>query len=220
MTLRQNPALSASAKLSPRIPCETVLDEETPSEEMKASHGLQAPSKTLLRFLRCQLDAQSNHHCPVTAPPSLKPRVPLSRQCRALSTNTGVRVASAILSTRHTNHDRQHVTRRDFGTVSSLREGFWRRLRPSSGNTANRNLRQDDLPPLQGFLEGDAGLGGRIVKPSNELKLRCTEFDENGNVTLVNGEFRKHELIAKVGHCVYAGHGQLADRSTVLPTTT
>jgi hypothetical protein len=28
--------------------------------------------------------------------------------------------------------------------------------------------------------------------------LRCTEFDENGNVTLVNGEFRKSELIAKV----------------------
>ena len=35
-------------------------------------------------------------------------------------------------------------------------------------------------------------------KASNELKLRCTEFDENGNVTLVNGEFKKSELIAKV----------------------
>lgn len=52
---------------------------------------------------------------------------------------------------------------------------------------------------MQGFLDDNAGLGGRIIKPSNELKLRCTEFDENGNVTLVNGEFRKSELIAKVG---------------------
>jgi magnesium transporter len=38
---------------------------------------------------------------------------------------------------------------------------------------------------------------GRIVKPNNSLKLRCTEFNENGDVTLVNGEFRKSELIAK-----------------------
>lgn len=32
-----------------------------------------------------------------------------------------------------------------------------------------------------------------------ELKLRCTEFDKNGNVTLVSGEFKKSELIAKYG---------------------
>ncbi|KAF1823430.1 cora-domain-containing protein [Dissoconium aciculare CBS 342.82] len=53
------------------------------------------------------------------------------------------------------------------------------------------------MPPLQGFLDDSPGIGGRIIKPSNELKLRCTEFDEHGNVTLVNGEFRKSELIAK-----------------------
>lgn len=56
--------------------------------------------------------------------------------------------------------------------------------------------RDDDVLPLLG-LDEMPGLGGRIVKPSNELKMRCTEFDENGNVTLVNGEFKKHELIAK-----------------------
>lgn len=32
-----------------------------------------------------------------------------------------------------------------------------------------------------------------------DLKLRCTEFDSNGNVTLVAGEFKKSELIAKYG---------------------
>ncbi|KAL4989451.1 hypothetical protein BDW68DRAFT_156831 [Aspergillus falconensis] len=37
------------------------------------------------------------------------------------------------------------------------------------------------------------------AKASNELRLRCTEFDINGNVTLMNGEFRKSELIAKYG---------------------
>ena len=41
---------------------------------------------------------------------------------------------------------------------------------------------------------------GRNISPksANEAKLRCTEFDENGNVVLVNGEFKKSELIAKV----------------------
>ena len=65
-------------------------------------------------------------------------------------------------------------------------------------------LRPDDLPPLGGLLdEGPDSsiftLGrGLSAKGANEPKLRCTEFDENGNVTLVNGEFKKSELIAKV----------------------
>lgn len=36
------------------------------------------------------------------------------------------------------------------------------------------------------------------AKASNELRLRCTEFDSSGNVTLVNGDFKKSELIARV----------------------
>ncbi|KAE8131543.1 hypothetical protein BDV38DRAFT_264160 [Aspergillus pseudotamarii] len=50
--------------------------------------------------------------------------------------------------------------------------------------------------------EGAEGLNfgrGLAAKASNELRLRCTEFDNNGDVTLVNGEFRKSELIAKYG---------------------
>jgi magnesium transporter len=47
--------------------------------------------------------------------------------------------------------------------------------------------------------EGGFNIGrGLAAKVSNELRLRCTEFDKNGNVTLVNGEFKKSELIAKV----------------------
>ncbi|KAH8695028.1 putative magnesium ion transporter [Talaromyces proteolyticus] len=49
--------------------------------------------------------------------------------------------------------------------------------------------------------EGNLFNLGRTLasKSLNEPRLRCTEFDENGNVTLVNGEFRKSELIAKYG---------------------
>jgi hypothetical protein len=49
---------------------------------------------------------------------------------------------------------------------------------------------------------GPTGFGsslGRISRPANELKMRCTELDEHGNVTLVSGEFKKSELIAKYG---------------------
>ncbi|KAI4122753.1 MAG: hypothetical protein LQ347_006399 [Umbilicaria vellea] len=77
-----------------------------------------------------------------------------------------------------------------------------RRLWGFNRRKAADALRPNDLPSFPGFLGDDAETTlGRSVsgKGSNELKLRCTEFDENGNVTLVNGEFKKAELIAKYG---------------------
>lgn len=47
------------------------------------------------------------------------------------------------------------------------------------------------------------------AKAANEQKLRCTEFDENGNVVLVNGEFKKSELIAKVWRPFFGSHAEL-----------
>lgn len=87
---------------------------------------------------------------------------------------------------------------------------FWsRHMRPRTP------LEPNDLPERSGFL--DDGLG-RPLRPANELKLRCTEFDENGNVVLVNGEFRKTELIAKViqgDHLFERKHVLTQFRSTV-----
>lgn len=158
---------------------------------MKALHGPPVPSTSLLRFLRTQLDAPT----PATSLPcALNRRLYPSWQSRAIRTST----ASHTSSLGCTNHDRiptrSHTQARPFTSSSQLREGFWRKLRPS--RSPPKNLRPDDLPTLPGFLDDSVGLG-RIVKPNNSLKLRCTEFDENGNVTLVNGEFRKSELIAK-----------------------
>lgn len=76
--------------------------------------------------------------------------------------------------------------------------GRWGRL--FGGKQRSRDaptLQPNDLPQLSGFLDDGPSLG-RVVRPVNELKLRCTEFDEKGNVTLTNGEFKKSELIAKV----------------------
>ena len=64
-------------------------------------------------------------------------------------------------------------------------------------------LKSTDLPPLPSFLDdyGGASIGrNKSVKAANELKLRCTEFDKDGKVTLMDGEFKKTELIAKVWH--------------------
>lgn len=72
---------------------------------------------------------------------------------------------------------------------------------PPTKKPGESALRPDDLPLLPSFLNDANGsmLGrSKVGKPSNELKLRCTEVNENGDVTLVNGEFKKSELIAKV----------------------
>lgn len=77
-----------------------------------------------------------------------------------------------------------------------LIQKLWTAKRQKAEKTTNPGA----LPPLPRFLGDGSGpaLGFSAGKASNELKLRCTEFDENGNVTLVNGEFKKSELIAKV----------------------
>ncbi|PGH11394.1 hypothetical protein AJ79_04895 [Helicocarpus griseus UAMH5409] len=67
-----------------------------------------------------------------------------------------------------------------------------------------RGLRSNDLPAgpiLEDGHEGNMFSSGRslALKATNEPRLRCTELDGNGDVTLVNGEFRKSELIAKYG---------------------
>lgn len=65
-----------------------------------------------------------------------------------------------------------------------------------------RPLKPDDLPNRgEDSAESMFSLGRTMsAKAANEPKLRCTEFDENGNVVLVNGEFKKSELIAKVNN--------------------
>ncbi|KAL8976285.1 MAG: hypothetical protein Q9205_007675, partial [Flavoplaca limonia] len=78
---------------------------------------------------------------------------------------------------------------------------FLRRLWQNRG-VGNPALKDGDLPPLPSFLDEANGtsLGrSKAGKAANELRLRCTEINENGDVTLVNGEFKKSELIAKYG---------------------
>ena len=90
----------------------------------------------------------------------------------------------------------QSMLRRWFSSTTrqdGLLPGWWRYW------SGNKTPRGRQLPPLASFLDASTNQTGRMLKATNEPRLRCTEFNENGNVTLVNGEFKKSELIAKVG---------------------
>jgi magnesium transporter len=89
------------------------------------------------------------------------------------------------------------LTHRAFSTTRS--HNAWNIF----SSAKNRRLAQlqSSGPPPEETSPGATGFGsslGRMMRPTNELKMRCTELDEHGNVTLVSGEFKKSELIAKV----------------------
>ncbi|KAF2722262.1 cora-domain-containing protein [Polychaeton citri CBS 116435] len=147
---------------------------------MRGSCGCLVPSRQLLRFLKAQLDGQ----CPLPSPLSHRP---------AAAVTGSIPPATSAYS-QPTLSSRQC---RSFTSTPDLQDSFWRRYRPSR-QPPKQPLKANDLPRLGGFLDdASAGLGGRIIKPADKLMLRCTEFDEDGNVTLVNGEFKKTELIQK-----------------------
>lgn len=86
---------------------------------------------------------------------------------------------------RHASTDDQSLLRR-----------WWEKRR-----AAHPALKAEELSPLPSFLDDVGGTSlarSKAGKAANELRLRCTEINENGDVTLVHGEFKKSELIAKV----------------------
>jgi magnesium transporter len=88
---------------------------------------------------------------------------------------------------------------------ASSRSSKWHeKLWGVTSKKGGRPLRPDDLPgPLHSIMEDGSDSmfkKGRSIsaKAAAQPKLRCTELDENGNVVLASGEFKKSELIAKV----------------------
>ncbi|MCJ1476047.1 magnesium ion transporter [Lambiella insularis] len=97
----------------------------------------------------------------------------------------------------HHHQESKNTQRFSSSDTSPLFRKLWTAKRQKSEKTSNSG-KLSSLPRYLGDGGGPA-LGFSAGKASNELKLRCTELDENGNVTLVNGEFKKSELIAKYG---------------------
>lgn len=90
-----------------------------------------------------------------------------------------------------------------YGSKRSVSQGWLRRIFWKERQQKQRPLLPDDLP--QGLSKTTEDTNPMLnmtrsiaAKAGSELKLRCTELDENGNVVTVNGEFKKSELIAKV----------------------
>lgn len=185
------------------------------------------PSATLLRFLRSQFESLGFSRSPATANHSAGQRWPSIPHVRKFSrwTHEGTvpceAAVNASLLPSHLNrrktpnalpsdHDfsltspKSKSVSRQRSTVAGGKRHFLRRLLDFRHKKVESKLKPHDLPALSPLLEDGTeenlfNLGRSLAaKASNELRLRCTEFDGNGNVTLVNGEFRKSELIAKV----------------------
>ncbi|KAJ5787813.1 Magnesium transporter MRS2/LPE10 [Penicillium paradoxum] len=183
------------------------------------SPRLSAPSASLLRFLRSQSGLPG-------APSRCAYPKRLANRDKAFSTgspklSSWTRVddplGSSTLDTtlQNTQNGRPMLTRASVSPssvpaqVQSSRHAstksrpFLRRIFDLKRNKAPDHKKQPP-PTVPGLMdEGTEGMFniGRSIsaKASNELRIRCTEFDINGDVTLVNGEFRKQELIAKYG---------------------
>ena len=169
---------------------------------------LAAPSRSLLRFLRSQSDLIFN---------SQVPPKPKGLYCRPLSTSLPRNRLSPP-------QDKWHPAREPCkalpapksypprppqyrnASTESRKSSFWRRWfrerdatarakNPRNAPTASSNNSYDETS-AQLF-----NLSRALSRNTSgaELKLRCTEFDANGSVTMVSGEFRKSELIAKYG---------------------
>ena len=110
-----------------------------------------------------------------------------------LFTKNGAAVTSLSTTSRAKRNPLRYASTED----PSLLRRWWGRSRGAQPAT-----RMEELSPIPSFLDDGSGTSlarSMAGKPANELRLRCTEINENGDVTLVHGEFKKSELIAKVG---------------------
>lgn len=89
----------------------------------------------------------------------------------------------------------------DLPQQETLRRPTWQeRLLGASAGRGSKSLKLDDLAAGEDH-ENNSMFNTRrtlTAKAALEPRLRCTEVDENGQVILVDGEFKKTELIAKV----------------------
>ena len=150
-----------------------------------------APSPSVLSFLR----AQVHHAFESPAAAAAVPCAGVKRQRRAYT-------QAPVCATKPSpspSSARSFSTSRPCSAWPSIFGG----KKAHAHAHARSGLLQPPTPPSSDDTASPgAGYGsalGRLARTANELKMRCTELDEHGNVTLVSGEFKKSELIAKYG---------------------
>lgn len=182
-----------------------------------------APSASLLRFMRSQSDyfTANPSTCSKSRPShALSPRRTSNwtdlkpAPCRA-TVEANLFAIPNLSTKKHTSRGRCALDKEEpvqlslsplspssSRTASTKSRPLLRRLfdlRRSKESDAKSKTSRAGPALIDDGTESNFNIGrGLVSKATNELRLRCTEFDINGNVTLVNGEFRKSELIAKV----------------------
>ncbi|KAH0847028.1 Mitochondrial inner membrane magnesium transporter mrs2 [Fonsecaea pedrosoi] len=168
-----------------------------------------APSRSLLRYLR----SQSNSIFTNSSSFATCARTP----CRALSTTSRHKRLSSIEDIWRPVREPckalpparscpPNIAQSRSASTESHKQSFWRRwLRQRAAASRSKTPRDSSTPSSPyGYDETSAqlfNLSRALSRNTSgaELKLRCTEFDANGSVTMVSGEFKKSELIAKYG---------------------
>merc|ERR1711939_1107325 len=167
-----------------------------------------APSRSLLRFLRSQTDTIFTTSISPTRSPHARYLNTTSTQCsRIQATSIDAfwqrhrDACKALPAPRCAPPNPPQSRSTSSGSHSP---GFWLRWLRRRQATARSKLPPEPPGGNSNYDETSAQLFNLSRALSRnptgaDLKLRCTEFDANGSVTMVAGEFRKSELIAKYG---------------------
>ncbi|KAI0187993.1 hypothetical protein EV127DRAFT_435161 [Xylaria flabelliformis] len=175
------------------------------------------PSVGLLRFLRQQTQSfgffYPNHDVSSLAVAPTSRRSQCAARCPPAPLQAGLLDFQSLIPARSPRTVR--VKRSPYPNLASRRQHnpsdrkptpcqpTWKeRLWGFGTRRPGRPLEPDDLPDA----DRDGGNNSMFNTPrqlskkaASEPRLRCTEVDENGNVILVDSEFKKSELIARFG---------------------
>lgn len=185
------------------------------------------PSRSLLRFLRSQTDISFfSYNCAHGCPSRVTNGASGQRVARAHSTKTNssepiffteleasiFSLEPLLLGKAFRKACARTLKRKSFCTSTTAYQkvadangvstpSWQERLWGIGARKGTKSLKPDDLPSRDDAEHGSSMFNSRRIlsaKAALEPRLRCTEVDENGKVILMDGEFKKSELIAKV----------------------
>ncbi|KAF4124591.1 magnesium transporter [Geosmithia morbida] len=167
-----------------------------------------ASSTALQRDNRCSSSSSRRRTCTTTTTcASARPRLGVSKRPRqqaattAATTATATATATRCFGTTATALRASGPNEAQAARAASWQERLWGSLIKKGGGNGGGPVRPDDLAS-DDHPDGPFVFNNRrtmAAKAALEPRLRCTEVDEHGKVILVDGEFKKTELIAKYG---------------------
>ncbi|KAI0143768.1 cora-domain-containing protein [Xylariaceae sp. FL1272] len=169
------------------------------------------PSARLLRYLRHQTEGlnffnPAHDVSPIARQAARKPQCPARKQVASLRAgflDFESLVRAQPLRNRHVPCAAPALRRYSLQRQPTPCRTTWKDWLWGLGTKRiGRPLEPDDLPDMDGEGGNNSMFNTRrqlSQKAALEPRLRCTEVDENGNVMLVDSEFKKTELIAKFG---------------------